>query len=266
MALTLKKIEKLAEGRHFDRDGVYLEMSKTGNGSWLLRYQRDGKERWLGLGPLRDFELDEARERARGLGKNCAMVSTPSMPSASRGPRRSWRPPRITFEKAARATTMPIRSKWSAKHREAFINTLQQYAFPVLGELPVASHRHRPGARGAGADLGRQARDRRRIRARIEKVLDWCTVRGYREGDNPARWRGHLKEALPSKIVTVVNHPALAYDDVPTFVQQLSKRQGVAPKALEFIILTAAEPARCSARAGPRSILRKRFGPFPPAG
>ena len=65
MALTLKKIEKLAAGRHFDRDGVYLDLSETGNGSWLLRYQRDGRERWLGLGPLRDFTLPEARDRAR---------------------------------------------------------------------------------------------------------------------------------------------------------------------------------------------------------
>jgi integrase len=241
MALTLKKIAKLAEGRYFDRDGVYLDLAETGNGSWLLRYQRDGRERWLGLGPLRDFTLNEARERARKARQLLRDGLDPIDAKREQRTRLKLEAARsITFEVAARRYYDAHELKWSVKHREAFLNTLHQYAYPLLGKLPVAA-----------IDTGLVLRviepiwvDKHvtasRIRARIEMVLDWCTVRGYRTGDNPARWRGHLAEALPSKVVTVVNHPALPYDDVPAFVQQLSKHQGVGPRALELVVLSAA--------------------------
>jgi integrase len=80
-----------------------------------------------------------------------------------------------------------------------------------------------------------------RLRGRIEAVLDWATVRGYRQGENPARWRGHLDSLLPSraKVQAVRHHPALAYDQMGGFMEALRQQEGVSARALEFVILTA---------------------------
>jgi integrase len=240
MGLTKKKIAKLAKGRYHDRDGVYLELSATGRGSWLLRFQRDGRERWLGLGPLRNFTLDEARKRAREARQKLSDGVDPiESRREQKAKERLEAAKQITFAFAAGRYYDAYQAKWSAKHREAFMNTLRQYVFPLIGDLPVA-------AIDTGLVLSvlepiwrTKHVTSRRIRARIELVLSWATVRGYRQGDNPARWRGHLAEVLPSKIVKVTNHAALKFDDVPAFIEQLSKRQGIAARALEFIVLTA---------------------------
>src|SRR2546423_1634667 len=139
MALTLKKLTKLAQGRHFDRDGVYLDLSETGNGSWLLRYQRDGRERWLGLGPLRDFTLTEARERARNARQLLRDGVDPIDAKREQRTRQKLEAAHsITFEIAAGRCYDAHEVKWGVKHREAFLNTLHQYAYPLLGKLPVA--------------------------------------------------------------------------------------------------------------------------------
>ena len=241
MALTLKKIARLGEGRHFDRDGVYLDLSETGNGSWLLRIpaRRPGAlARSRTAAGFRHWT--EARERARKARQLLRDGLDPIDAKREQRTRQKLEAARsITFEIAARRYYDAHQVKWSVKHREAFLEHAAAIRLPEARQAAGRGHRHRPGTQGDRADLGRQARHRRRIRAQSR-----CAGLVHRarlpDGDNPARWRGHLKEALPSKVVAVVNHPALHYDEVPAFVQQLSKHQGVGPRALEFIILTAA--------------------------
>jgi integrase len=149
---------------------------------------------------------------------------------------------KITFSAAAKLYYAGHERKWSShKHRQAFLNTLEQYADPVIGDWPVADIDTAAVLRIIEPIWQTKNQTASRIRGRIEAILDWCTVRGYRSGDNPARYSGHLSEVLPagSEIAPVVHHPALPYADVPAFVQQLSQHQGSGPKALEFIILCA---------------------------
>jgi hypothetical protein len=197
MGLTQKKIAKLAKGkRHFHRDGLYVELSATSdNGSWLLRYQRDGVEHWHGLGALRDFKLPEAVERARKARQLLKDGIDPIEATREQKAKEKLEAAKqITFEVAAQRYYDAYQAKWSAKHREAFQHTLQQYAYPVMGQLPVAdidTSNILAVIEPIWADKHVTAN---RIRSRMEKVLDWCIPRGFRQGDNPARWRGHLKE------------------------------------------------------------------------
>jgi integrase len=149
----------------------------------------------------------------------------------------------ISFKDAAQQYFIQHKVSWSsAKHAQQFWASLEMYAFPVIGKLPVAA-----------VDTGLilkilepiwhdQYQTASRLRGRISRVLDWATVRGYRTGDNPARWTGHLSETLPAKgeFTKIEHHAALPYADVPSFMVQLSQHQGIAPRSLEFLVLTAA--------------------------
>jgi integrase len=149
----------------------------------------------------------------------------------------------LTFEACANAFIAAHHSSWrNAKHGEQWRNTLATYATPIFGSLPVQE-----------IDLGlvmkvlepiwrTKPETASRLRGRIEAILDWATVRGYRQGDNPARWRGHLDKLLlaRSKIRSVQHHAALSYNEVATFLAALRNQEGVAARALQFLILTAA--------------------------
>ncbi|MFL6790730.1 MAG: tyrosine-type recombinase/integrase [Bradyrhizobium sp.] len=243
MALTLKKIARLGAGRHHDRDGLYLERAKTDNGSWLLRYQRDGVEKWLGLGPLRDFDLEEARERARKARQQLRDGIDPiGVKREQRAAQRLEAARAIDFERAARLYFDQHEAKWTnARHRQQFLSSLEQHVFPTIGQLPVAMI-DTPEVLSVLEPIWiTKHRTATRLRTRIDNVLDWAKVRGYRTGENPARWKGHLAEVLPSKgkLGKVTHHKALSYDEMPAFVHALSKQQGVAPRAMEFLILCA---------------------------
>lgn len=245
MALTAKRIAKLnTPGRYGDGHGLYLQVMSPTNRSWLLRYQRNGRERWLGLGPIHTFDLNEARMRARKARQQLHDGLDPlEVRSAERAAAALAAARALTFEAAAQGYFDAHEGSWkNAKHRAQFLSTLKTYAFPKIGRLPVA-----------GIDTGLvlkviepiwhdKTETANRVRGRIEAVLDWATVRGYRVGDNPARWRGHLSEALPArdKIQRTVHHAALPFDDLPEFMVALSQREGVAARALEFTALTAA--------------------------
>jgi integrase len=149
----------------------------------------------------------------------------------------------LTFEQCAIAYIEAHKDSWkNAKHASQWQNTLMQYAYPVFGSLPVQS-----------VDIGlvlnviepiwkTKTETASRVRARIENILDWATVRGYRQGENPARWRGHLDKTLPkrSKVQKVNHHPALPYEDVAVFMKVLKSRTDMSARLLEFIILTVA--------------------------
>jgi integrase len=247
--LTTKKVEREKRpGRYRDGHirGLYLQIGPTGGKSWLLRFERDGRERWFGLGPLSVVDLRTARERARAARLLLLDGIDPiDNRKAERAKLAAAKAKLLTFREGAQAYFDQHEGKWkNAKHRQQFLSTLKTYAYPTLGDMAVSDI-------DTPAVLRVLERDRfwlektetaSRVRARIESVLDWATVRGYRTGDNPARWRGHIGEVLPARgqVAKVEHHAAMPWREIPAFMPELRKREGVAARALEFTILTAA--------------------------
>jgi integrase len=148
----------------------------------------------------------------------------------------------MTFDACAAAYIDAHKAGWkNAKHRDQWPNTLNSYAGPVFGSLPVQAVDVGLVMKALEPIWQTKSETASRLRGRIEAVLDWATVRGYRKGDNPARWRGHLDKLLPtrSKVQRVEHHPALPYDELANFVAMLRGQEGIASRALEFLILTA---------------------------
>jgi hypothetical protein len=237
MALTEKRISKLKEpGRYADgnRTGLYLQVLSETNRSWLFRYDRNGRgERWMGLGPLHTINLQEARERARKARQALLDGIDPLDARTQERARRALEAARIiTFEKAAQAYYDAHERSWkNDKHRAQFLSTLKAYVFPKIGKLPIADIDTGLVLKCIEPIWQDKTETANRVRGRIESVLDWATVRGYRKGDNPARWKGHLAEVLPSreKIQKTVHHAALSFAELPAFMSTLKEREGVAP-------------------------------------
>jgi integrase len=245
--LTAKRVEREKRpGRYRDGivRGLYLQVGPTGGKSWGLRFERDGRERWLGLGPLSVVDLKMARDRARAARLLLLDGIDPiDHRKAEKAKRAAATAKLFLFREAVELFFNQHEAKWrNRKHRTQFTNTLRQYAFPVLGDMAVAEIDTPAVLRAVEPIWMAKTETASRVRGRIESVLDWCTVRGYRTGDNPARWTGHLSEVLPARgeIKKTVHHPAMPHAEVPGFMAELRKREGVAARALEFVILTAA--------------------------
>jgi integrase len=230
MRLSAKQVDHLHKpGRHPDGDGLYLQITPTGVKSWVLRFERNGHERMLGLGTLRDFSLKEARERTRRARQLLADGVDPI--EAKRAQRVV---PTLTFRQAVEAYAKLHEQKWTAR-RPQFLSSLRQHAFPILGDLPLPAIDTPAVLRVIQPIWTSKTETASRVRQRIEAVLDWATVSGHRpKGENPARWKGHLAMILPSPgaIAKVQHHGA--------FMGELRSREGVTARALEFAILTAA--------------------------
>ena len=242
--LTSKRVERAKAGRYHDGDGLYLRVKPSGAKSWLFRFEVDGRERWMGLGKASAFTLKEARRRAREQRQLLADHVDPiDHRRAERAKKAAAKASSITFAEAAQRYFDQHEGGWrNAKHRQQFINSLRDYAYPVIGKMTVGEIDAKAVLRVIDPIWMSKTETASRVRGRIERILDWCTVRGHRLGDNPARWKGFLSEALPdrSQVTKVNHHAALPYRDVPGFMQQLRAREGVAAQALEFTILTVA--------------------------
>jgi integrase len=226
-----------------DGDGLYLQVSKIGTKSWVFRYQLAGRAREMGLGSIRTFTLQEARERARRCRQLLADGVDPiAQRDVERQQQRLEAARAQTFDQCAAAYIAAHRAGWkNVKHAEQWENTLAAYASPAFGALPVADIDTAAVMRALGPIWNTKTETASRVRGRIEKVLDWATVQGFRTGENPARWRGHLDKLLPkrSKVQKVQHHPALPYAEAPAFMAKLRAQEGIAARALEFLILTA---------------------------
>ena len=245
MALTVKRVERLrVPGRYIDARGLYLQVLSKSNRSWLLRYQRDGRERWMGLGSVHDFTLDEARERARKARQQLKDGIDPlDARHADKAAKALEAAKAMSFKQCGEAYIAANRGAWkSAKHGGQWIATLATYVYPHIGNLPVAAIDTGLVLKCIEPDWATKTETMSRVRGRIESVLDWATVRNYRSGDNPARWRGHLEHVLPAKnkVAKPTHYAALPYADLPAFMAALREREGTAARALEFTILTAA--------------------------
>jgi integrase len=198
----------------------------------------------MGLGPLHTVSLAEARLAALEARQKLRKGIDPLDEQAEERAARALEAARtITFADAARQFFDQHEAKWrNDKHRRQFLSTLTTYAFPKIGKLPVADIDTGAVLRVIEPIWPEKTETANRVRSRIESVLDWATVRGYRTGDNPARWKGHLGEVLPARgqIAKAVHHAALPFVELPSFIADLAEREGVAARALAFTILTAA--------------------------
>jgi len=245
MRLTAKRIARLRKriGRHPDGHGLYLQIASAGAASWLFRYEVTGRERMLGLGPLHTVSLKEARERAKAARLQLLDGVDPiEARKAVKAARALEAAKAVTFQEAAEGYLVAHETKWrSVKHREQWRTTLATYAYPILGRLPVAAIDSGLVLRALEQIWRTVPETAARLRGRIEKVLDYAAVRNLRGSENPARWKGHLEHILPRRsAVAIKHHAALPYPEVPEFMAELRRRDGVAARALEFAILTAA--------------------------
>jgi integrase len=241
-ALTVNRTKK--PGLYPDGGGLYLQVALGGSKSWLFRFMLRGKARTMGLGSLTVVSLAEARVKAaearslRAAGIDPIKTRDAEITKADLEAAKA-----ITFKNAAEKYIEAHKSGWkSAKHESQWRNTLKTHAYPVLGALPVQGIDVAHVMRVLERIWSKKTETASRVRSRIETVLDWATASGYRLGDNPARWRGHLENLLPkrSKVQKVKHHPALPYEEIGTFMVLLRDREAIAARAMEFTILTAA--------------------------
>ena len=239
-ALSVRRAKQ--RGYYHDGAGLYLAVDGNGNRSWIFRYGRQGR-RHHGLGPLHTVTLAEAREKARNCRRLLLEGIDPIADKRARKAAAQLEAARsITFADAAETYITDHHAAWkNEKNRQQWRNTLSTYAYPVIGNLPVAAIDTGLVLRVLQPVWHEKPETASRVRMRIERVLGWATVHGYRAGDNPARWRGHLDHLLPAqgKIAPVEHHAALPYVEIPAFIEDLHERDGLAAEALEFLILTA---------------------------
>jgi integrase len=227
-----------------DGGGLYLRVTPDGTKNWVFRYMLDGRPRWMGLGPLALYSLQEARAKALEARKLRHEGLDPiDTRRAQRARARLDAAKAITFRECAASYIRAHRAAWrNSKHAGQWAMTLKTYAEPMIGMLPVQSVDTALVLKVLEPIWTEKPETASRLRQRIEKILDYAKVRGYREGENPARWRGHLDKLLPSisKVRKVEHHAALPYAALPAFLTRLREQEGTAALALEFAILTAA--------------------------
>ena len=234
-------------------DGGNLLLQVTGkpdgkfSRSWIFRYERDGKRHDLGLGPLDTLSLAEARIRARDLRIQLLDGVDPrgvrEQRRAERLAQLSQRARQMTFRACALRCIEGHEGGWrNAEHHRQWITSLEQYVYPHIGDLPVDEIATPHIVKVLEAIWKDKPETASRVRGRIERVLGWAQVRGFRSGDNPARWRGHLQELFPAKgkIQKTEHHSAMPFTEVPAFMVELRAHNSLTARALEYCILTAA--------------------------
>lgn len=243
-SLNALKVSKISEpGRYSDGHGLYLQVSEWGTKAWLFRFMLHGRARCMGLGALHTVSLAEARDearRARQLLRNG--IDPIEARKQQRDAARAEAAKRITFKEAAERYIKAHRAGWkSEKHAAQWEATLSAYAYPVIENLSVAAVETSHILQILEPIWAVKTETATRTRGRIELVLDWATARGYRRGDNPARWRGHLDKLLPAraKVAKVRHFEAMPFSDVPAFMADLRKLDSISARALELTILCA---------------------------
>ena len=241
--LTERKAGQLNKrGYYNDGGGLYLRVAKGGSKQWVFRFTMDGRLREMGLGSAEILPLKEARLKAHDCRKlRLANIDPIEQRRSQRTTARVNTARVMTFRKCAEGYLEAHWESWDTRTQQAWAGTLARYAYPVFGDMPVAV---------VGLDLVLQVlepiwksktKTASRLRGRIESILDWATARTFRQGENPARWRGHLDQLLPqpSKLRKVKHRAALPYAAISAFTVELRQIAGAAARALELAILTA---------------------------
>ncbi|THD43824.1 MAG: DUF4102 domain-containing protein [Bradyrhizobium sp.] len=238
-ALAVQKAKK--RGYLGDGGGLYLQIGASGAKSWVFRFrQTDGRLREMGLGPVADVTLAEARAGAAAARK---LRRERLDPIAERRAAKAKAENATSFKQAAAAFIDSRKAGWkNAKHVKQWSSTLEAYAYPAVGTAPVASITTEHILSVLKPIWINKPETAARVRGRIENILDYAIVRNWRQELNPARWKGHMSQLLAkrSSIQAIEHHAAMPFADVPAFISDLRKRNAGAALALEFAILTAA--------------------------
>jgi integrase len=238
-------------GLYGDGHGLYLQISAFATKAWVFRYMLDGRARKMGLGPLHTISLAEARKRAAEARLKAHDGFDPiDDKRASRVQKRLEAAKAITFRECADKYIEANRAGWkNAKHADQWASTFHEtkrgsLIFPAataaINDLPVSAIDTGLVLKVLEPIWSKTPESARRIRGRIESVLDWAKVRGYRDGENPSRWRGHLDKTLAKRPKARAHHDAISYAEVPAFMDELRNKEGESARALELTILCAA--------------------------
>ena len=249
-ALKVKSIKEL--GRYHDSEGLYLEVSQGGGKSWLYRYSFNGRRRLMGLGSCKDLTLEQARaardDQRKLLRKGLDPIENKKIIVQER--KRSTldieseeaKERSISFEECANSFIAQKKSEWkNEKHIQQWGNTLRDYVYPHIGKLRVQDIDVHLVLKCLTPIWTTKNETASRVRQRIESILSYAKVMGYRSGENPAAWKDNLAYILPkpSKVKKVRHHKALAYDEMPSFYAKLVNMNGLAALALRLTILTS---------------------------
>jgi integrase len=239
-------------GLYGDGHGLYLQISTFDTKSWVFRYMIEGRARKMGLGPLHTVSLAEARKRAADARLKVLDGLDPvDERTAQRAAKRLEAAKAMTFKQCADSYIKANSSGWkNEKHAAQWGATFNETkrgkrVYPastaVINDLPISAIDTGLVRKVLEPIWYETPETASRVRGRIERVLAWATVAGYRSGDNPARWTGHLKELLPAKakVSAVVHHDAVPYAEMPAFMGGLRIKHGTSARALEFTIITA---------------------------
>jgi integrase len=245
--LTALEVKNLVEpGLHFVGGvaGLALQVLPSGGRTWVLRIVIGAKRRDMGLGGYPDVTLAQAKEDARtARAKVRAGIDPIEEQRAARSALKASQIALLSFKQAAESYIDAHKSGWkNEKHQKQWASTMEAYVYPKIGSVLVRDV-ELPQVLAVLEPIWKtKTETASRVRGRVESVLDWATARSYRQGLNPARWKGHLDKLLPrpSKVAKVKHHDALPVSDVGAFMIELRKHQGVGARALEFAILTAA--------------------------
>ncbi len=253
-AVAVKALAK-KPGRHSvgGVPGLCLRVTDTLSAQWVMRSMYAGKAHDIGLGGYPIIDLQAAREEARKLYLQIrqgadVVAEREKAKTAAAEQRKAVELSRVTFEQDAKDLHIIKSQEFkNAKHSAQWINTLETYAFPLLGAMEVSSIERKHVLRVLEPIWNTKTETATRVRQRIEQVLDYSHAKGHRGADNPARWKGGLDALLPKpsklkkKRGKKRHHPALPWKRLPAFMADLRNRPrgSVAAKALELAILTA---------------------------
>lgn len=243
--LSPLQVRNLKEpGLYGDGNGLLIKVTPGGSKSWIHRYMHKGADRWMGLGPYPDVSLAEARELAAENRRKLRAGTDPlGEKKAERAQIKTEKAQAVTFDWCAQQYIDAHRAGWkNPKHADQWVNTIGTYASPVVGSMSVAKIETRHVMEILKPIWHEKTETASRLRGRIESVLDWAAVHGHRTGENPARLKGHIDALLPAaaKLKKVKHHAALPYAEMTPFMTDLRKQAGIAARACEFAILTAA--------------------------
>ena len=258
-ALTPLQVKNAKPGRHADGEGLHLLVKRSGARSWVYRFMLNGKARDVGLSRCpeavallqktgsNDLTLAQARDVASIYRMKVKLGIDPltereNAEKAAASARQAEKAAAVTFKAMAEQFLSMNEANWrNAKHRQQWRNTLNTYAYPIIGKMRVGDIETPHVLQILEPIWLSKSETASRIRGRIETILDAAKVREYRSGENPARWRGHLANLLPARPkLSRGHHKALPYDEVPALLSALRSHRAVSALALEFTILTAA--------------------------
>jgi integrase len=239
---ALKVARTVKPGLYSDGLGLYLQVRNERAKSWVFRFQRDGKTRYLGLGSAFAITLARARELAAEPRRIHAEGGDPLEQKRQQETNAKLATAKaVTFESFSEDYISSRQDALSARHAQQWRVSLATHIYPALGDLPIGAIDDQLVIATLERIWKTAPQTASRVRGRIEAILSAAKVRRLRAGDNPARWRGHLDQVFisPRKLRAVRRMPALPYAEMPEFMATLRGRQGVAALALQFTILTA---------------------------